>query len=99
MARWATRWCSRSKATAPRTQNSHEPARKYPRDVSGPAPSQFMKSKAFRLAPRRVDVDKALALHRAGRLDEARRLYEHILDADPRNASLWHFLGVLHHQS
>ncbi len=58
-----------------------------------------MKSKAFRLAPRRVDVDKALALHRAGRLDEARRLYEHILAADPRNASVWHFLGVLHHQS
>jgi predicted TPR repeat methyltransferase len=58
-----------------------------------------MKSKTFRLAPRRVDIDKAIALHRAGRLDEARRLYEQILAAEPANASVWHFLGVLQHQT
>ena len=58
-----------------------------------------MTSKTFRLAPRRVDIDKAISLHRAGRLDDARRLYERILAADPRNASVWHFLGVLQHQS
>ena len=58
-----------------------------------------MKSKTFRLAPRRVDIDKAISLHRAGRLDDARRLYERILAAEPDNASVWHFLGVLQHQS
>jgi predicted TPR repeat methyltransferase len=58
-----------------------------------------MKPKTFRLAPRRVDIDKAIALHRAGRLEEARRLYDQILAADPGNASVWHFLGVLQHQS
>jgi predicted TPR repeat methyltransferase len=58
-----------------------------------------MASKAFRLAPRRGDIDKAIALHRAGRLDEARRLYQQILAANARDASAWHFLGVLHHQS
>ena len=58
-----------------------------------------MKSKTFRLAPSRVDIDKAISLHRAGRLDDARRLYERILAAEPGNASVWHFLGVLQHQS
>jgi predicted TPR repeat methyltransferase len=57
-----------------------------------------MKSKTFRLAPRRADLEKAISLHRAGRLDEARRLYDRIVAADPRNASAWHFLGVLQHQ-
>jgi len=58
-----------------------------------------MKSKTFRLAPRRVDIDKAISLHRAGRLEDARLLYERILAAEPGNASVWHFLGVLQHQS
>jgi predicted TPR repeat methyltransferase len=57
-----------------------------------------MKSKTFRLAPRRADLNDAIALHRAGRFDDARRLYERTLVADPGNASAWHFLGVLHHQ-
>jgi predicted TPR repeat methyltransferase len=58
-----------------------------------------MTSKTFRLVPGRADIDKAIALHRAGRLDDARRLYERILTADARNASAWHFLGVLCHQT
>ena len=62
------------------------------------APSHRMKSKTFRIAPRRDAIDKAVALHRAGRLDEAKRLYEQILAADHANASAWHFLGVLQHQ-
>ena len=57
-----------------------------------------MKPKTFRIAPRRVDVDKALSLHRAGRLEDAGRLYVQLLAADPGNASLWHFLGVVYHQ-
>jgi predicted TPR repeat methyltransferase len=57
-----------------------------------------MSSKTFRLAPRRVEAGKAIALHRAGRLDEARRLYEQILGTEPDNATAWHFLGVLQHQ-
>lgn len=57
-----------------------------------------MPSKAFRLKARRVDVEKAIALHRAGRLDAARLAYEQILLVEPRNASALHFLGVLHHQ-
>lgn len=40
-----------------------------------------------------------MTLHRGGRIEEARRLYEQILAADPGNASAWHFLGVLQHQT
>ncbi|HEX6162244.1 MAG TPA: tetratricopeptide repeat protein [Vicinamibacterales bacterium] len=67
--------------------------------TGGAAPIADMKPKTFRLAARRVDIDKAIALHRAGNLEEARRRYEQILAADPRHASVWHFLGVLQHQS
>lgn len=34
------------------------------------------------------------ALHQAGRLDEARRVYETVLDADPRHFQALHLLGV-----
>lgn len=57
-----------------------------------------MKSKTFRITPRRADLEKALSLHRAGRLEDAGRLYEQILAADPGNASAWHFVGVVYHQ-
>ena len=57
-----------------------------------------MTSKTFRLTPRKADLDKALSLHRAGRFEDAGRLYEQILAADPGNASAYHFLGVVYHQ-
>ena len=57
-----------------------------------------MKQKRYRLAGRPVDVEKAIALHRAGKLDEARRLYESFLSLDRDNVTALHFLGVLHHQ-
>ncbi len=44
------------------------------------------------------DIDKAIALHRAGNLDKAKRLYEAVLEADPTHVAALHFLGVLHHQ-
>jgi len=40
----------------------------------------------------------AMKLHRAGHLDDARTLYERILQAQPRHADAMHFLGVLAHQ-
>lgn len=43
-------------------------------------------------------IDQAIARHRAGELDRARRLYETVLAADPANATALHFLGVLLHQ-
>jgi predicted TPR repeat methyltransferase len=46
----------------------------------------------------RSAIDKAIALHRAGNLDKAKRLYERVLKADPANVTALHFLGVLHHQ-
>lgn len=58
-----------------------------------------MKSKTFRLTPRRNEVDKAIALHRAGRLNDAGLLYAQVLAADPGNVSAWHFIGVLQHQT
>ena len=44
------------------------------------------------------DIDKAIALHRGGHLDNAARLYEAVLAADPSHGDALHFLGVLHHQ-
>jgi predicted TPR repeat methyltransferase len=46
----------------------------------------------------RSAIDKAIALHRAGHLDKAKRLYASVLKADPTNVAALHFLGVLHHQ-
>ena len=43
-------------------------------------------------------IDKAIALHRAGHLDKAKRLYEAVLAAEPTHVTALHFLGVLHHQ-
>ena len=45
------------------------------------------------------DIDKAIALHRAGKLAQARRIYEGILAVDTSHVKALHFLGVLHHQS
>ena len=40
----------------------------------------------------------ALALHQAGRIDEAERIYATILDTDPANAAVLHYLGVARYQ-
>ncbi len=38
---------------------------------------------------------QGLAAHRAGRLDQARALYEQVLEIDPHCAEAWHFLALL----
>jgi len=43
-------------------------------------------------------LTNALEAHRAGRLDEATRLYEAIVAQEPENAVAWHLLGVVNHQ-
>jgi predicted O-linked N-acetylglucosamine transferase (SPINDLY family) len=40
-------------------------------------------------------LEQAFALHRAGRLDEAKQLYEALLRANPRHADALHLLGVM----
>jgi len=40
-------------------------------------------------------LQQALALHQAGRLDEAQAAYRQVLATDPRHADAWHYLGVL----
>ena len=42
--------------------------------------------------------DRALALHREGRLAEASRLYRKILKAEPQSAEVHHLLGILFQQ-
>jgi len=41
-------------------------------------------------------LDAAVCHHQAGRLDEARRIYQRLLTGTPRNADLLHLLGVIH---
>jgi predicted TPR repeat methyltransferase len=57
-----------------------------------------MKHKWHRLGVRPVGLEKAISLHRAGKLDQAQRLYENILSIDRDHVPALHFFGVLHHQ-
>src|ERR1700693_2443758 len=42
--------------------------------------------------------EEALKLHRAGRLDEAEKIYRKVLAAEPNHSSSLHRLGVIDHQ-
>ena len=42
---------------------------------------------------------RGISLHQAGRLDEARGLYEETLRAEPRHFKAWHLLGVAEYQA
>ncbi|HEX9466650.1 MAG TPA: tetratricopeptide repeat protein [Alphaproteobacteria bacterium] len=42
-------------------------------------------------------LDEALAHHRAGRLNNAEVIYRDILRAEPRNADVWQYLGLIAH--
>lgn len=43
-------------------------------------------------------LQHGLALHQAGRLDEARDVYRQILQVDQNSAAAWHLMGLLLHQ-
>jgi tetratricopeptide (TPR) repeat protein len=42
-----------------------------------------------------TDINRALALHRAGRLNEAEALYRQILQSDPEQPDALHLLGII----
>lgn len=44
------------------------------------------------------NLKTAIDAHRTGHLTEANRLYQQILDGDPRNAEAWHGLGAIAYQ-
>jgi len=50
------------------------------------------------MPPDSHDLSAAIAAHRAGRLDDAMRLYRRLLDVEPRNASAMHLLGLARFQ-
>lgn len=58
-----------------------------------------MKSRLYSLGARPGDIAKAISLHRAGKLEPARRIYQSLLTANPDHVEALHFLGVLYHQS
>ena len=41
------------------------------------------------------DIDRARELHRGGAINDAKRIYESILEAEPANAEALHLLGVV----
>ena len=41
------------------------------------------------------DIDRARELHRGGAINDAKRIYESILEAKPANAEALHLLGVV----
>ncbi|MGH8495584.1 MAG: tetratricopeptide repeat protein [Gammaproteobacteria bacterium] len=45
------------------------------------------------------ELGQAIEHHKAGRLEEAGRLYRRLLAADPANADALHFLGLIEHQT
>ncbi len=56
------------------------------------------KRASARLSQSAGSIGQALTLHRAGRLDEADRIYNAILAANPRDFEALHLSGVLKHQ-
>jgi protein O-GlcNAc transferase len=44
-------------------------------------------------------IQKAVALHQAGKLQEAEQLYRQVLKTNPRDPSVIHLLGVIAHQT
>lgn len=44
-------------------------------------------------------LKEAMALHRAGRLDEAASLYHEVVASEPENAEALHWLGMLRHET